>query len=84
MNPTLRYYSKPDCPLCDKSRQVAVQLAEAFGLRLEEIDIRSERGLEARYGERIPVLTVDEQELGWGRLSRRAIERKLTEHLGRI
>lgn len=84
MKPTLRYYSKPDCPLCEKSRPVAEQLARVFGLTLEEVDVLSEAALEARFGERIPVLLFGERELGWGRLSRRALERELTDLLGRI
>lgn len=83
MKRTLLYYSKRDCPLCEKSRPVAERLAQAFGLILEEVDI-SGAGLEARYGEKIPVLVLGDQELGWGRLSQRALERKLAEHLGRI
>ena len=83
MSRTLRYYSKPDCPLCEKSRPVVEKLARAFGLTLEEIDILSDAALEARYGERIPALVLGDRELGWGRLSQRALERKLAEHLGR-
>ena len=82
MRGTLRYYSKPDCPLCEKSRPVAEQLARAFDLGFEEVDILSEAALEARYAERIPVLVLGDRELGWGRLSQRALERRLAEQLG--
>ena len=41
------------------------------------MDIRSDPVLEAKYGERIPVLMRGEEELGWGLLSERAIERKI-------
>jgi hypothetical protein len=76
---TLLFHSSPDCPLCDKSWPVAQRLARRFGLALEKIDIRSEVSLVKRYGERIPVLTLDGEELGWGRLSQRALDRKLRE-----
>jgi thiol-disulfide isomerase/thioredoxin len=75
----LVFYSSLDCPLCDKSWPVAEQLARRFGLALEKIDIRSEASLVERYGERIPVLLLDGEELGWGRLSSRALDRKLRE-----
>lgn len=84
MKPPLLYYSKADCPLCVKSRPVAEALAEAFGLTLREVDILSDAALEARYGEKIPVLLLGDRELGWGRLSQRALERRLAEHLGRV
>lgn len=83
MNDRLLYYSKPDCPLCEKSRPVAERLAERYELALECVDILSDAALHRRYAERIPVLVLGDTELGWGRLSQRALERKLTEHLGR-
>jgi glutaredoxin len=82
MNATLLYYSKPDCPLCEKSWPVAERLAERYQLALESVDILSDAALQRRYGERIPVLVLGDTELGWGRLSQRALERKLAEHLG--
>jgi hypothetical protein len=73
----LVYYSKPDCPLCEKGWPVAESLAARHGLGIERIDILSDPGLVTRYGERIPVLVLGEVELGWGRLSERALERTL-------
>jgi hypothetical protein len=78
---TLVYYSKPDCPLCDKSWPVAEALAVRHRLGLEEVDIRSDPSLERRYGERIPVLLLGDAELGWGCLSPRALERSLDRAL---
>lgn len=77
MTATLVYYSKADCSLCDKSWPVARELAERHRLELEKVDILSDPSLEERYGERIPVLVLGEVELGWGRLSARALERAL-------
>ena len=80
---TLLYYSKPDCHLCEESWPVAQQLAERFGLTLQKIDILSEPGLQEQYGEKIPVLVFGGEELGWGRLSQRALDRKLDERIDR-
>jgi len=80
---TLVFYTKPDCPLCDKAWPLAQQLAARFELALVRVDIRSDPALEGRYGEKIPVLVLGERELGWGRLSERALERQLGEATGR-
>lgn len=74
---TLVFFSKDDCPLCDKGLAVAQRLATRHGLRIEKVDIESDPALMDQYAERVPVLELDEAELGWGLLSERAIERKL-------
>jgi glutaredoxin len=72
----LRYYAKPDCPLCEKSRPIAEALARRFGYELESVDIESDPSLRRRYGETIPVLELDGAVLAWGRFSERALTRK--------
>lgn len=78
---TLVYYSKPDCPLCDKSWALAAELAARHRLDLRKVDILSDPSLERRYGQRIPVLVLGDEELGWGRLSERALDRRLQRAL---
>ena len=75
------FYTKADCPLCDKGWPVAAALAQRFGLELRRVDILADPVLRRRYGEKIPVLTLGDIELGWGLLSKRAIETKLDRHL---
>lgn len=77
MKRTLVFHTKADCPLCEKGWPVAERLAREFSLELLCVDIVGEPELERRYGERIPVLLLGDEELGWGRLSKRAIEKKL-------
>lgn len=74
---SLVFFSKDDCPLCDKGLAVAQRLAARHGLRIEKVDIESDPTLMEKYAERVPVLELDGAELGWGLLSERAIERKL-------
>jgi len=76
---TLLFYTKHDCPLCDKGWPVAEALAARFELELRRVDIASDPALVRRYGEKIPVLVLGEDELGWGLLSQRALEKKLAE-----
>jgi len=74
---TLAYYSKPDCPLCDKAWPIAVAIARRHAMELVRVDIESDPELLASHHDRIPVLELDGETLGWGLLSERAIERKL-------
>jgi len=78
--PTLRFYSKADCSLCDAGLLVVERVAQRRGLTVEKVDIGGDDDLGQRYGERIPVVEVDGRELGSGRLS----ERQLAEALDAV
>ena len=67
------WYRRPD------PAGLAERLAQQFSLELVRVDIESDPDLQRRYGEKIPVLVLGDEELGWGRLSQRAIEKKLRE-----
>ena len=57
----LTLYSRPGCHLCDDMKAVVTRVARSAEHRVtvEEIDISTDPGLEARYGLEIPVLLVD-------------------------
>jgi glutaredoxin len=56
-------YGKPGCCLCDDAKQAiaAVRLDREF--ELSEVDVSLDPALHARYGERIPVVEVDGEEV---------------------
>jgi glutaredoxin len=56
-------YGKPGCHLCEEARGAvgAVRAEREFELR--EVDVSADPGLHREYGERIPVLEVDGEEL---------------------
>jgi len=56
-------YGKPGCHLCDDARAVVSEALAGRDVDLEEVDVTLDPALEHRYGERIPVLTVDGEEL---------------------
>ena len=56
-------YGKPGCHLCDEARAVVGDALAGRDVDLEEVDVTLDPVLERRYGERIPVLTVDGEEL---------------------
>jgi glutaredoxin len=56
-------YGKPGCHLCDEARAVVSEALAGRDVDLEEVDVTLDPVLERRYGERIPVLAVDGDEL---------------------
>lgn len=61
---SLKLYQRDHCPLCDAALDV---LAAARLPEFENVWIDGNPALEARYGDRVPVLSDDERdrELGW-------------------
>jgi glutaredoxin len=59
MSTEVTLYGKPGCCLCDEAKDTvrAVQARRAF--RLTEVDVSTDPVLNARYGERIPVVSVN-------------------------
>ena len=56
-------YGKPGCHLCEDARRAVTAARADRDFELREIDVSSDPELHGRYGERIPVLAVDDQEL---------------------
>ena len=61
--PRVTLYGKPGCHLCDDAREVVARLREQREFELEEVDVSADPRLHREYGERIPVLEVDGEEL---------------------
>ena len=56
-------YGKPGCHLCDHARAEIERVRDEHPFDLQEIDITIDAALNRRYGERIPVLALDGEEL---------------------
>jgi glutaredoxin len=56
-------YGKPGCHLCDEARAILREALAGHHVRLDEVDVTLDPVLERRYGERIPVVAVDGEEL---------------------
>jgi glutaredoxin len=61
--PLVTLYGKPGCHLCDEARAAVRRVRAERGFDLEEVDISLDPVLHHRYGERIPVLALDGEEL---------------------
>lgn len=48
------------CHLCDEMREAVAPVAAARGIRLDTVDVDAHPALEARYGDRVPVLFAGE------------------------
>jgi glutaredoxin len=56
-------YGKPGCHLCDDAREVVERVRARHPFELREVDVSLDPELYREYGERIPVLEVDGEEL---------------------
>jgi hypothetical protein len=61
--PVLTLYGKPGCHLCDDARAVVGKALAGRDVALREVDVTLDPVLERRYGQRIPVVAVDGEEL---------------------
>ena len=56
-------YGKAGCCLCDEARESVAGVRAEHAFELEEVDVSLDPALEREYGERIPVLVLDGEEL---------------------
>jgi glutathione S-transferase len=61
--PLVTLYGKPGCHLCDDARAVVERVRAEHPFELREVDISLDPALFREYGERIPVLELDGEEL---------------------
>jgi glutaredoxin len=61
--PAVTLYGKPGCHLCEEARAVVERVRERHPFELREVDVTLDPNLFREYGERIPVLAVDGEEL---------------------
>ncbi len=71
--------SRHQCELCDVVLNMARRLQATLSFGLNQVDIDADVQLLARYGSRVPVVLIDQVEIGSGALTegdlRRAIKR---------
>jgi glutaredoxin len=56
-------YTKPDCHLCVEARDTLVRLRSDLGFELHEVDITTDEAFHRAYFERIPVVSLGDEEL---------------------
>ena len=60
---TVTLYGKAGCCLCDEARDVLSAVRAERLFELEQVDVSLDPALDRLYGERIPVVAVDGEEL---------------------
>jgi glutaredoxin len=56
-------YGKPGCHLCDDAREAVERVRARHPFELREVDVSLDPELHREYGERIPVLALNGEEL---------------------
>ncbi len=59
----LTLYGKPGCHLCDEARAMIEVVRAEHAFELREVDVSLDPALQRIYGERIPVVEVEGEEL---------------------
>jgi glutaredoxin len=60
---TLTLYGKPGCCLCDDAKGLIDVVRGEWAFELHEVDVSLDPALHRKYGERIPVLELDGEEV---------------------
>ena len=56
-------YSKPDCHLCDRAKEVLNRCRQRVAFEIEVVDISQNPELLTRYGQDVPVILLDGREI---------------------
>ncbi|WP_246145438.1 glutaredoxin family protein [Bacillus rubiinfantis] len=72
-------FTRGGCPLCDKAKEVLVELRVEFGFTLKEVDIEESDDLTELYGLMIPVVHIDGEEVAYGVVNKFDISNRLRE-----
>jgi glutaredoxin len=73
----LTLITRPGCHLCDVAKEAIERVTAATGERWVEVNVESDRELEAEYGDRVPVTLLDGKEHGYWRVEEERLLRDL-------
>ena len=73
----LTLITRPGCHLCDVAKDAMDRIATDTGEAWTEVDVESDPGLEAEYGDRVPVVLLDGREHGYWRVEEDRLRRDL-------
>ena len=54
-------YGRPDCCLCDEAKAVLMRVRSDHPFEFEEIDVTSDSQLELEFGDRVPLIKIDDR-----------------------
>jgi len=62
-------YSRTNCHLCEVARADVQRICDELAVQFDETDVDSDPVLRAEYGDRVPVIVVDDKEHGYFRVN---------------
>jgi glutaredoxin len=77
-------YTRCGCHLCDDAWEILKQAQQRYGVRLEAIDVDADPELTTRYGEQVPVVTVNGKLRFRGAINRALLERLFQAERSRL
>jgi len=66
--PRVWLYSRTNCHLCEVARADVQRICGELAVQFDETDVDSDPVLRAEYGDRVPVIVVDDKEHGYFRV----------------
>ena len=72
-------YSKSNCHLCEIAEERILNVRKRIAFEIEKINIEESENLMQRYGEQIPVVCIDGEEVFVYRVSEKLLEKRLRE-----
>ncbi|CAG9620719.1 glutaredoxin family protein [Sutcliffiella rhizosphaerae] len=77
----LTFYTKVDCPLCEKAKIKLMELQREWNFSIEENDIYKDDVLLEKYQLMIPVVEHEGEMLAYGQISKEEIRKRLLEKI---
>ena len=71
------FYSKENCPLCDKGLDIIHELQEEFDFEYEVVDIYQDDELLEKFQIMIPVVEIENEVITYGILEKESIRKRL-------
>jgi glutaredoxin len=77
----INFYTKMNCPLCDKGKAVLDELAKEFTLVVNEYDIYKDDELLELYQIMIPVVEIEGEQVDYGIINKEVIRKRLLKKM---
>ena len=84
MKAKLALYTRRDCCLCDEMKAAIRQAAAAASFDFEEIDIDTNRELQARFNDQVPVLFIDGRKAFKYRVTAKQLANRISRKRSRL
>ncbi len=73
----VQFYTRAGCHLCERARAVVAAECAAVGRQVVDIDVDTDPQLQRRYGEYVPVVVVDGEQVGYWQIDRNRLRAAL-------